>query len=260
MAPQMFRTQDWPGRTMFDRNHQKIGKIDDIFYDKATGRPEWALVNTGLFGTRESVVPVTQARVTGDDIEIPFEKDLVKGAPNVDAEGELSRDDESTLANHYGVEYNDAFSKSGLPGGRAAVDTGQKQQRAGRRAGRSTDDAMTRSEEQLDVSKAHRPSELVRLKKEIVTENQQVTVPVQHEELRVEREPITDENRDAALSGPDLREGTHDLTLDEEQVEVNKKVVPKERVRVDKDVSTEQRTIDEPIRKEKLDVERNSRR
>jgi uncharacterized protein (TIGR02271 family) len=94
------------------------------------------------------------------------------------------------------------------------------------RDSRGADDAMTRSEEELRVGKARRPSELVRLKKRIVTEPKQVTVPVQHEEVHVEREPVTHKNIGEAMKGPELRERDHEVTLHEEQIEVEKKVVP----------------------------------
>jgi uncharacterized protein (TIGR02271 family) len=114
---------------------------------------------------------------------------------------------------------------------------------------------MTRSEEELRIDKIRRPSGLVRLRKYITTEQVAATVPVQREEVRVEREPITDANVGAAMSGPELSEEEHELTLSEEEVTVDKRVVPKERVRVDKDVVTEERTVNEDVRKEQIEVE-----
>ena len=114
---------------------------------------------------------------------------------------------------------------------------------------------MTRSEEQLRVGTMSRPSELVRLRKYVVTEDVTTTVPVEREVLRVEREPITEANVDDALSGPDLSSEEAELTLSEEQVVVDKKVVPVERVRLDKDVVTEQRQVDETVRKEQIEVD-----
>jgi uncharacterized protein (TIGR02271 family) len=139
-------------------------------------------------------------------------------------------------------------------------DENGKQAEGGTQPKGQRDDAMTHSEDELDVHTARRPSELVRLKKSIVTENKDVTVPVKHEELRVEREPITDANRDRAMSGPDLAQREHDVTLHEEEVVVDKTVVPKERVRLDKDVASEERTVYETVRKEQVDVEREPRK
>ncbi|HEV2825148.1 MAG TPA: YsnF/AvaK domain-containing protein, partial [Actinomycetota bacterium] len=94
-----------------------------------------------------------------------------------------------------------------------------------------------------------------RLRKYVVTENQQVTVPVQREEVRVEREPITDANLDAATSGPAISEEEHDVTLREEEVVVDKRAVPKERVRLDKDTVTEERQVAEEVRKEQIEID-----
>jgi uncharacterized protein (TIGR02271 family) len=118
---------------------------------------------------------------------------------------------------------------------------------------------MTRSEEELRVGTVRRPSELVRLRKYIVTENVQTTVPVSREEVRIEREPITEANIDQAMDGPELSTEEHELTLNEERVVVEKQVVPKERVRLDKDLVTEQQTVNEEVRKEQIDVERDGR-
>jgi len=258
MANQLFdRIEQWEGRTVVDSNGDKIGKVDDIYYDNDTHQPEWASVNTGLFGGRNTIVPLSAASPAGDDIRVPFAKDHVKNAPNVGTDEDLSQDDEATLARHYGLEYSEARSDSGLPQGTGrqapSTDVGRDT------SGPTTDDAMTRSEEELKVDKARRPSELVRLKKRVVTEQQQVTVPVQHEEVRVEREPITDANIGRAMDGPELSDEEHEMTLNEEQVVVEKKVVPKERVRLDKDVTTEDQTVNEDVRKEQIDVERQPR-
>ena len=121
-------------------------------------------------------------------------------------------------------------------------------------SGRETDDAMTRSEEELRVGTTQRETGRARLRKYIVTENVTQTVPVQREEVRVEREPITDANRDAATSGADLCEEEHEVVLHAEEVVVDKRAVPKERVRLDKDTVTEQREVSEGVRKEQVEL------
>jgi uncharacterized protein (TIGR02271 family) len=246
----------WQGETVFDQNGEKIGSVDDIYYDRDTQVPEWARVTTGLFGTRHTIVPVTEASRVSDGIQVPFEKSYVKDAPNVDADVDLSQQEEAMLSEYYGISYTEDRSSSGLPdGGRAgdASDLGRDT------SGPTTDDAMTRSEEEMRVRKHRRPSGLVRLRKEIVTEHEQVTVPVQREEVRIEREPITAANADRAMSGPELSSEEHEMVLNEEEVEVTKRVVPKERVRLDKDVVAEEQTVDEELRKERIDVEREGR-
>ena len=234
------------GRTVVGSDGAKIGTVADVYFDKETQVPEWALVNTGLFGAKSSFVPITNARVSEDALQVPFTKDQVKDAPKIADDGELSQQEEATLSQHYGISYSEAPSGTGLPQGGSPTPKGR---------GRQTDDAMTRSEEELRVDKVRRPSGLVRLRKSITTEQVSTTVPVQREEARIEREPITDANRDAAMSGPDLSEEEHELELSEEEVAIDKKVVPKERVRVDKDVVTEERQVSEEVRKEQIDVE-----
>jgi uncharacterized protein (TIGR02271 family) len=122
-------------------------------------------------------------------------------------------------------------------------------------SGPTTDDAMTRSEEELRVGTQTRERGRARLRKHVVTETQQVTVPVQREQVRVEREPITDANLDAATSGPAISEEEHEVTLREEEVVVNKRVVPKERVRLDTETVTDERQVSEEVRKEHIEVQ-----
>ena len=100
---------------------------------------------------------------------------------------------------------------------------------------------MTRSEEELRRRHERRETGRARLRKYVVTENVEQTVPVQREEVRVEREPITDANRDAALDGPEITEEEHEVTLHTEEPVVEKRTVPKERVRLDKDAAPTRR-------------------
>jgi len=81
------------------------------------------------------------------------------------------------------------------------------------------------------------------------------TVPVQREEVRLQREPITDENLDAATSGPQLSEAEHEVVLHEEAPVVEKRTVPKERVRLETDTVTDEREVAEEVRKEQIEVD-----
>ena len=233
----------WIGRTAVGPGGGKIGKVADIYLDEATGQPEWLAVSTGLFGTKVSFVPLQGATPQGDDLRVAFSKDQVKGAPNAEPDGALSQEEEARLYRHYGLEYSEAPSPSGL----ATGGSGQESQ--------ATDDAMTRSEEELRVGKASRPAGRVRLRKWVETEPVSQTVPVSHEEVRVEREPVTGANVDQAMSGPEISEAEHEVTLLEEEVVAAKQAVPKERVRLEKDVVTEEETVDAELRKERLEVE-----
>ena len=120
-------------------------------------------------------------------------------------------------------------------------------------SGPTTDDAMTRSEEQLHVGTEGVEAGRARLRKYVVTENVTQTVPVSHEEVRLEREPISDANRDAALSGEPITEEEHEVTLHAERPVVEKEAVPVERVRLTTDTVTEEAQVNETVRKEQID-------
>jgi uncharacterized protein (TIGR02271 family) len=241
---------EWRGRTAVDADGSKLGKIEEIYLDSETEQPEWALIQTGLFGGKSSFMPLREATSDGEQVTAPYSKDQVKEAPQMDADGSLSQQDEAKLYSHYGIEYSESRSGSGLPSGGPGRDT----------SGPNTDDAMTRSEEELNVGTRERESGRARLRKYIVTEDVQKTVPVRREEVRVEREPITDANRDAATAGADLTEEEHEVVLHEEEVVVDKSVVPKERVRMDTDVTTDEREVSEQVRKEQIETEGTPKR
>ena len=235
---------DWRGRTLVDESGDKIGTIDEIYLDDVTGQPEWLTVNTGLFGTKSSFVPLAEARADGDDVRVPYAKSQIKDAPGVDADQHLSEDEERELYRYYGVAYG-GTDRPATTTGRGVDDRGT----VGRdTSGPTTDDAMTRSEEELEVGTAQRERGKARLRKHVVTEHVQTTVPVQHEEVRVEREPITDANVDAATDGPAISEEEHEVTLHEEEVVVGKRAVPKERVRLGTETVTEEETVSDEVR------------
>jgi len=265
--PDIDTVQSWQGRTMVDPAGDKLGTIDAIYLDDETGQPEWATVTRGLFSARAAFVPLVQAQDMGDSVQVPYDKQQVSDAPSPQADGSLSQDEEAELYRHYGLDYTESRSDSGLPAGTGRdVDPRDRdrdgvydevQDRAVGRdtSGPTTDDAMTRSEEELQVGTETRERGRARLRKYVTTETQQVTVPVQREEVRVEREPITDANLDAATSGPAISEEEHEVTLREEEVVVGKRAVPKERVRLDSETVTEERQVSEEVRKEQIEVE-----
>jgi uncharacterized protein (TIGR02271 family) len=260
--PDINEVTRWRGQTLLGSDGEKIGKIEDVYLDQQTDQPEWLAVKTGLFGGGVSFVPLAEASPSGDEVRVPYDKDQVKDAPHADADGQLSQDEEARLYRHYGLDYSEAGSDSGLPeGGRSGDRTpdGSPGVVGNDVSGPETDDAMTRSEEELRVGTTKREAGRARLKKYVVTEQVETTVPVQREELRVEREPITDANRDQALSGGDITEEEHEVTLHAEEPVVEKTVVPKERVRMDKDVVTDEREISEEVRQEHIEAEGDRR-
>jgi len=114
---------------------------------------------------------------------------------------------------------------------------------------------MTRSEEQFRVGIAREQTGQVRLRKYVVTENVQQTVPVSHEEVRVEREPITEANRDAGMSAPEISQEEREVALHEDRLVVAKETVPVERVRLAKERVTGEETVSAEIRKERVEAD-----
>jgi uncharacterized protein (TIGR02271 family) len=242
------------GGTVIDQSEKKIGTVEDIYIDRDTDKPEWALVSTGMFASKSSFVPLAQASREGDSLMVPFSKDHVTRAPKLDPNGELTQRDEAELYAYYGLDYSEGQSDTGLPEGESHVDA------EAHNIPSATDDAMTRSEEELRVGKTQREAGKARLRKYVVTENVQQTVPVQREEVRLEREPVTDANIDQAASGPEIIESEQEVILTEEQPVVEKRTVPKERVRMTKGTVTEEEQVSEELRKEQIETEGDVRR
>ena len=233
------------GRDLIGRDGEKLGKIEEIYLDTESNQPEWALISSGLFGNKQSFVPISEASSDGYSVSVPFDKATVKDAPSVEPDGRLSEREEQALYRHYGLEY-----------GGGADDDVRDPDAVGRDvSGPTTDDAMTRSEEELRVGTADREAGRVRLRKYVVEDEVTQTVPVRREEVRVEREPITDANVGDAMDGPAISEEEHEVVLHEEEPVVEKRAVPKERVRLDKDAHTEEREVSETLRKEEIDVD-----
>lgn len=242
----------WQGRDLLGSDGEKIGSVKEIYEDQRTGTPEWALVTSGLLASRSHFVPIAGAEPSGEAVQVRVTKDQVKDAPSIDGDGELSEQDERRLFEHYSVPYTDEGSVTANAAPRDDADNGSTGHDT---SGPNTDDAMTRSEEELLVGKAQREIGRVRLRKYVVTEQVQTTVPVQREEVRIERETITEANRDRALGGPDISEEEHEVVLHEEVPVVEKQTVPKERVSLQKDTLTDEREVSEEVRKERIETD-----
>ena len=247
------------GRTIVTADGDKLGKVDTVFLDTETQKPEWVAVSTGLFGKHVSLVPLAAATFLDDgNLQVPFDKDKLKGAPHHDADQGLSTQDEAELFTYYGVPYaGETVTATDGPAQGTATTTGQAGLSSGAgydTSGPNTDEAMTRSEERLHVGTETVEAGRARLRKYIVTEQVTQTVPVSHEEIRVEREPITDANVAAATDGPAISEEEHEVVLHAERPVVAKETVPVERVRVGTETVTEEQAVTEGIRKEQIDL------
>ena len=250
----MLGTQDIKtviGQTVHGSNGEKIGTVGQVYLDDETQQPQFLTVNTGLFGNSESFVPVEQANASGDGVTVPYDKDKVKNAPNVDADGHISPEQEQEIFTYYGLSY------SGSDTGRTDVqhETVGHETVGHDTSGPTTDSAMTRSEEQLAVGKERQEAGRARLRKWVETEQETVTVPVAKERAVLHREPVTEENLAESIDGPEITEREHEVVLEEERAVVDKTVTPVERVRLDKETVTEQQTVSDEVRKEQIEVE-----
>ncbi|NKY89280.1 DUF2382 domain-containing protein [Nocardia veterana] len=236
--------------TVYDSHDDKIGKVKNIYVNNETGSPTWVAVSTGLF-RHDSLVPLVGAQHNpqADALRVSVDKEMVKSAPAVEQDGHISSQGEAELFRHYHVDPNhagwDAY-------GRAVRGTGDG---TGRQAQPGTnapvdDRGMVRSEERLNVDTQREAVGTARLRKYVVTEDQTVTVPTSHEEVRVEREPVT-----SADARPDLGEQEQEVTLHRDRVTVDKETVPVERVRLAVDDVEEQQTVADTVRKERIETE-----
>ncbi|MGY1785626.1 PRC and DUF2382 domain-containing protein [Geodermatophilus sp. SYSU D00698] len=287
------------GQDVYDEAGEKIGSASEVYLDDETGQPEWATVRTGLFGTKESFVPLRDADLTNDGLRVRVSKAQVKDAPKIDTDGHLSPQEEQELYRYYGLGFGSGTQTTAQTtsqttsqtttdvgtAGTYSLDQDRSQQdlttagtgtvgmatdrdRDGVRddletrgtvghdvSGPTTDNAMTRSEEHLEVGTQRVEAGRARLRKYVVTENVSQTVPVSHEEVRVEREPITDANIGNAMDGPAISEEEHEVVLHAERPVVSKEATPVERVRLDTQTVTEQETVSDQVRREEIEVD-----
>jgi hypothetical protein len=240
-TPGVEEVRGWLGRVMVDRDGNRLGEITDIYLDRETDRPEWAVVRTGLFGLRSSFVPLAEAGETDDQIQVPHERTLVKDAPNIEADGQLSEAEEAELYRHYRLDYDtvtaDIDQAAEQPGGPSADDrptapppdtrepgatsTGAPPDRrsgeelnATAGMGSATDNGLGAGEgvsrpfvyetpgpPQGRPGSRRRQPGQVRLRRYLVTEVVTETEAGQRHELQVEREPI-DDTEAAGVTAP----------------------------------------------------------
>ena len=221
--------QELVGTEVYDVQGEKLGKVGTVYVNDTSHQPEWVTVQTGLFGHKETFVPLAGASDTRDGLTVRWSKAKIKDAPRIDANGRLSERDSIGLYQYYDLP----TQRTGSPGKPSRSAEGE---------------TMTRSEERLNVGTEKVESGRVRLRKHVVTEEQQLTVPVTHEEVRVERMP--------AEGGPArIGEDEREIVLHEEKPVVRKETVPVEQVRLRAEQVTEQRKVRDKVRKEQIEVD-----
>jgi uncharacterized protein (TIGR02271 family) len=232
------------GETVYDSAGEKIGKVEEIFYDNETGQPEWLGIGTGLFGTKRVLVPVQGATSTDDGVTVAYAKDIVKDSPDIDGD-EISAQTEDELDRYYSL-------RSYAAGGQQADAAYDRGADIDRQTGLENVDeqAVTRSEEELRVGKRSVEAGSVRLRKWVETEPVQANINLSRETVHVNREPVNE-----VVTGAEIGEQTIEVPLRDEEVVVDKQVVAKERISLDRDVEERTETVSDELRKERVDVD-----
>lgn len=213
------------GLTVVGPDGDRIGKVRDVYVSQDGGSGTFVTVTTGLFGTHASFVPLRAAELRDGRLAVPYDKEQVRHAPRVDTDEELSTAEEERLHAHYGL------------GG-----------------GNGTDEAMTVSEERLQVGTERVEAGRARLRRHLVTETETRTVPVSHEELVIERLPVHDGDL-GVVSGDRVAASEHEVVLTEQRPVVDKEVVAVERVRVDVETVAGAATVAEEVAREEVVLE-----
>ena len=241
--PDIDTALDWRGRNVVDRNGEKIGKFDELYLDEETSRPEWAAVTTGLFGRKQSLIPLSEARLEGDDLQVPFDQEQVKEAPALDPDEQLSQEEERQLYSHYGLEHSTSGSETVLPGQEAASGRPGGGAEAGTEGEGSTEPAAGQTEHAAG-------GEVPPAERETARETPGGAGGGETGPSDATPAGVADAASRARASG--AGEGT----AGEGSLRVGTEVTPRERVRLKKYVVTEEVTKKVPVSREEVRVER----
>ena len=255
-------------RTVVDQSGDKIGEIGQVYLDDASGQPAWVTVKTGLFGRNETFVPFKGLETSGDEIRAPYTKDKVKDAPNVDPDGHLSEDETDELYRYYSDAFasekdttkdaNPGYAGNGVSGDRIADAKTEKaadatpQTTADQKSPVAEDGSVVRHEERLNVGKERVETGRVRIRKHIVHDTETVEVPVEREEIHVERVPL-----DEKVAGDDVKlsEGAQDIVTHEERPTIDKETVAAEKIKIGKETTQDTQTVSGKVAKEQIDID-----
>jgi len=232
------RLNEMRGATVYDLYGDKIGTVEEIYYDEMSRRPEWIGVGTGFFGAKRVLVPVEDASIRDDGIRVAYDKDHVKNSPHIDTD-EIYGERERELYAHYKLR-NRSTDGPGRDFGNTETRT----------AGGT--ESMTRSEEELLVGKQQAEAGRVRLRKWVETEPVALDVELQRETARVVREEI---NEPVSTGEAGFGDEEVEVPLRAEEAVTSKQTVAKERIGIEKDVKTYTDTVEDQVRKERVEVE-----
>ena len=242
----------YEGYTVYDRQGEKIGKVDDLFVDEHD-QPEYIGVKMGFLGLEgTSLIPMEVARVDEADrrIEVAVDKAQVKEGPSFDDDEDITPDYEERVYSHYGLQR--AQTGGEQRGGYGEYYDEQRGHVEHDRGRRDEDELrVQRSEEELRAGTREREAGALNVRKRVRTDREQISVPTRREEVSVERVPV--EGREA--SEAEIGDDEISVPVVEEEVVVEKRPVVKEEVRIRKDVVEDEEVIEEDVRKEEVDID-----
>jgi uncharacterized protein (TIGR02271 family) len=242
--------------TVYGADGDKIGSVGQVYLDDQTNQPTFVTVKTGLFGTKETFVPVSKATTSGDGLQVPFDKAFIKDAPTVEADGSLSPEEERRIYEYYSLDYQDTSAGTGTGTG-TGTTTGRNTStgtttggNTGTRTGGDTESVIAR-DEQLNVGTEVRETGQVRLRKHTYTDTETVQVPVTREEVVVERESIDPNSAEAQRASGDEEV----VVTTREEVPVVDKTATAEKVTVDKNTVQDTQRVSGTVQREDIEVE-----
>lgn len=260
------------GYTVYDRNYEKVGKVDDLFVDE-NDNPEYIGVKTGFFGMNSTLIPFELVRVNDERqlVEVAADKDTIKDAPNFDDDQEITPELEEQVYSHFGLQRSTteergsyaAYSGSGSAGAGTAMgdrEGGEFREHdpaAEGVAGEGREDLhdedelrVQRIEEELRAGTREREAGAVNVRKRVRTDRERLEVPKRREEVTVERVPVEGEATEAEIGDDEVR-----IPVTEEEVVVEKRPVVREEIRIRKEAVEETETVEEDVRREEVDIE-----
>ncbi|MCW2927042.1 MAG: hypothetical protein JWM86_1010 [Thermoleophilia bacterium] len=227
------------GREVYASDGEKLGKVEDIYYDGDSDQGEWIGVKAGFLGMKRMLVPTHGATVQGDDVVLAYTKQQLQDAPDIDENTFASDEDERTAYGYYGVDY------PGRSFGYAGTDEYQRPD--------VETDSVVRHEEEVSVGTREVSAGSVRLRKWVETKPVTEDVTLERETAEVVREPINQ-----TVSGDRIGEQEIRVDLTAEEAVVEKQTVAKERVSLDKDVEHDVERVSETVREEHVEMDRDA--
>jgi sporulation protein YlmC with PRC-barrel domain len=96
--------EEWAGQNVVDRDGEKIGKLEDVYFAAGTREVVFGSVKAGMLGRRHFLVPLADATVSRDHIRVGYSQEQIKDGPQADPGATLESGMEQQLAQHYELD------------------------------------------------------------------------------------------------------------------------------------------------------------